>query len=1228
MKPLAINTIPTALAAAFALGNLFAAGHPDFAGKPYVVEGELESLDVPVEGWRVSYPISRAEAPFYAYAKPTASNGVSGISISVTNAMVRGVEKKALRLELTHGFNGGNGDPVAAVKFPVNAQEYNVLSFKARVDVDEGLRPLIGDTTQMNGWSSATFARFFDDFGISAADGFTYPWAGDGVPATTFRNHDYPETRGEDGFADFVWDIPHEERTAFKGFLYGAIKELQFYYRTRKIPEGKKVVLTIADIQFTKGAHLRYDEPEKYAQWLDYVKNYKPDYSDSSKYLEPPETGRVKGRRPVLVQDGQPKAEIVVCLDYDKLKIDNWFAPTNRSMELKQSLGREVAWSREAAYTLQSLVRRITGATLPVVTAPSKERNVKIFLGAPWAERVFPKDIARLADLNDGGIDGFAVRTRGDNVYIFGPNPLGTRNGVYAFIENNTDIIWAMAEDPDGTIYTETKDLEVVWGDSLEKPAFVIRGWQGGKGPWQVANRSNYYGGWQGYTLAGGHYLSPQYYDRKEGLTNFNPIVSGKYGCVEPWGFDKDTKPGERTHQWHESHTLVCLSNPEFLKQSKERVPNVGHIRYSGTFMEVMGIDDNYGVCECPICTKPIQTLDGTLLTPEQDLELFYSCWLWGYINRLDDEIQKVFPGYITSSYAYMFAVKRPPIKLNKTVAPLLCTYYRKGHNEPIFAPVNQKWWKIYKDWAAHNARDLAMYDYYGLGFVMQPRAEVHKFDLLAQREIGFLRNSTEGFGSNQYLGSGDERWCMTRLEWDPDADVEQLHRYFNRRTYREAAPWIDKFRGTIRENWLRWPFSVTMTENREIAAMIRERGLEKELRGYLAEAQKAVKNEKSRRLLEKLVADFDFDLSCTSWNWPSKKMVEPMPKAPAMQTDADIAFTNEMAKAMRFVRAVAPDYATNVFINAMQDMRVSPALRQDQLVKFLHEFAKTDRNATAAKVLRIYRANTDDFAAKALGWSVFMNNRGGAAIRRMADAFASRGAWEDVAALFDAWANWDGKMLPVGLRLGRQREKMNRLRGAAGKSPAAKALYDKHLPAYLKLLEECAKNGATSEARGEARLALLSLRRDTLAAEARAAALRAIYTDKFMQNKTRARAVAMAPAICTYDGATDWEQVKSLAFEALASGDWSGMYPHFYSKSRKNDTRIGTIAGLAKKAVEADRKDVARDLLEICARTLGFFADGTLADAGDNNQADYDLRLKALTNALNTCEGKLPTRP
>ena len=1214
------------VASVFALLAAFAAAHPNFNGKPFIVEGELESLDVPVEGWRVSYPMSREESPLYSNAKPTASNGVSGVSISVTNVVVRGVEKKALRLELTRGVNGGNGDPVAAVKFPVDAAKYNVLSFKARVDVDDGLHPLIGDTTQMNGWSSAKFAEFFDDFGVSAGDGFTYPWAGDGVPATNFRHHDYPETRGEDGFADFVWDIPHEERSAFKGFLYGHVQELQLYYRTRKIPEGKKIVVTVADIQFTKGAHYKYDEPERYAQWLEYVKNYKPDYSDSSKYLLPPETGRVKGPRPVLVKDGKPQAEIVVCLDWDKIRIDNYFAPTNRYLEVKQSVGREVQEARRAAYTLQSLVRTITGAELPVLTAPSAEKNVKIYLGAPWAEKDFAADIARLADLADGGCDGFAVRVKDGDVYIFGPNPIGTRNGVYAFVENNTDIIWAMANDPDGTIYTETKDLEVVWGDALEKPDFIIRGWQGGNTAWQVANRSNYYGLDKGFTLAGGHFLSPQYYERVEGLTNFNPIVGGRYNAVAPFGYCRNTvKPGERSPEWSEYRTLVCLANPEFLKHAMERVPCVKQIRYGAQFMEVMGFDDNYGVCECPLCTKPIKTLDGTLLTPDKDLNAYYSAWHYDYINRLDNEIQKVWPGYTTSTYAYFCAYEFPPIKVNKTVAPLFCAYYRKGHNEPIFAPVNQNWWRNYKAWAAHNARDLALYDYYGLGFVMQPRAEVHKFDLLAQRDIGFLRNSTEGFGSDQYLGSGEERWCMTRLDWDPDADVEQLHRYFNRRTYREAAPWIDKFRGTIRENWLRWPFSVTMTENREIAAMIRERGLEKELRCYLAEALKAVKNEKSRRLLEKLSADFDYDMSSTGWGWPSKQMVEPMPKVPARMTDADVAFTNNMAVAMRYVNAVAPDYATNALAIAMADMRVTPSLRRDRFIKALAALAEKDRNATAGKILALYRANNDDFAGRAYGWSTFMNGPGGADIRSFAGAFAKRGAWADVAALFDAWTEWDGKYLPVGLRAARQREKMGRLRGAAEKSPEAKALYERHLPAYVKLLEACAKDGATSQQRGDARLDLLSLRKASLAVGDRVAILRGLFTDKFMHNSVRARAVSSLPAYCAdADGNVDWALVQKLVAEALDAGDWSNMAPIYYARNRKNDTRIGTVAGVAKKAVEAGRKDVAKAILEDAAARLGYFAGTTAADMNDKPD-EFAGRLKALTDALATCGGVLP---
>ena len=99
----------------------------------------------------------------------------------------------------------------------------------------------------------------------------------------------------------------------------------------------------------------------------------------------------------------------------------------------------------------------------------------------------------------------------------------------------------------------------------------------------------------------------------------------------------------------------------------------------------------------------------------------------------------------------------------------------------------------------------------------------------------------------------------------------------------------------------------------------------------------------------------------------------------------------------------------------------------------------------------------------------------------------------------------------------------MNRLRGASAKSPAAKALYDKHLPAYIKLLEDCAKNGATAQERGDARLDLLSLRKASLDVEARVAILRGLFTDKFMHNSVRARAVSSLPAYCVdADGNTD----------------------------------------------------------------------------------------------------------
>ena len=70
----------------------------------------------------------------------------------------------------------------------------------------------------------------------------------------------------------------------------------------------------------------------------------------------------------------------------------------------------------------------------------------------------------------------------------------------------------------------------------------------------------------------------------------------------------------------------------------------------------------------------------------------------------------------------------------------------------------------------------------------MYPKAECAKFDVMAKRDIGALSFYAEG-DCGMSISTANQRWCMARLMWDPDLDVEQLHRAFNCRAYREAAP-------------------------------------------------------------------------------------------------------------------------------------------------------------------------------------------------------------------------------------------------------------------------------------------------------------------------------------------------------------------------------------------------------------------------------------------------------
>ena len=187
---------------------------PSFKDMPYVQEGEAAAIRIPNAGWTIDWQRECPKGP----------DDVTGLKVEPVEVELRGKKTPAIRITCTSGRF--RNYPLVALPLEIDFTQWNVLSFAAKIEYPAGEKPVIRDSTPMIGWFSSTFLQRWDDFGISADDATTRPWAGLGVHTTDFKNHDYPATRTADGFTEFRWDVPHEERTGYKGFLEDRVRSL------------------------------------------------------------------------------------------------------------------------------------------------------------------------------------------------------------------------------------------------------------------------------------------------------------------------------------------------------------------------------------------------------------------------------------------------------------------------------------------------------------------------------------------------------------------------------------------------------------------------------------------------------------------------------------------------------------------------------------------------------------------------------------------------------------------------------------------------------------------------------------------------------------------------------------------------------------------------------------------------------------------------------------------
>jgi hypothetical protein len=525
-----------------------------------------------------------------------------------------------------------------------------------------------------------------------------------------------------------------------------------------------------------------------------------------------------------------------------------------------------------ATNDVRGWIEKITGAEVPILTAPSRQANVKVFVGTAFATD-FEKDLARLK-----ANDGFAVRRQGNHVYVFGSRPRGTLYGLYALLEKNTDLIFARPNEEFGTIFGKTPDLELAESDFIDIPVFLNRrfgpNWPAHRatGEWLLRNRDNTrdvranYEGFLDLDL-----IEPY-------GTNFAvPIAGYQEEHPEYFGYDPVTK--SRRFVKHGEGTM-CLSVPglpaiwarglaeNVAKHEARFGRKVEHVR--------LGPGDNWFCCQCEKCVTPLTLPDGSQLEckdPDSIKDpLFRSTQITMFINEAMETWQKLRLETRIHVLAYIHFAEPPRVAVHPELGIWFAPYPTSNLHFPLLDPRQpEPWGRRFAKWLTMNDR-LGFYEYFeakpspqAFYLAANLRAVMKRPDhrnALIYAEISNDRG-TDGIGNGEFgwdVGLMNH-WVHTRLFWDPTQNVDSLYRYYIERTYREAAPQMLAYYELIKRSWLD-PANTTVSScHASIAGvykgLIIDQGLEPECMRLLTEAEAAAKHPHSRTMIRRMRAQY-----------------------------------------------------------------------------------------------------------------------------------------------------------------------------------------------------------------------------------------------------------------------------------------------------------------------------------------------------------------------------------
>jgi len=476
-----------------------------------------------------------------------------------------------------------------------------------------------------------------------------------------------------------------------------------------------------------------------------------------------------------LVKDGQPAASIVLPA---KTEFDGYANQKGFTDE-----------ERLAATELQTILEKISGAKLPVVTADAKPQGTVILLGA---EQARGQGLGVRIDKLDK--DGLICTVKGNALILTGKRARGTLYAAYAFLES-LGCRWVFPG-PAGEIYPSLKTIDTAI-NVTQNPSSSQRYWWctygagSGYAQWTLRNKGNFVKAPGDPTIAQGHALSGAL---RWGATQEK--YREKY--LDANGKDAYRLPDE----------YFAMSNGKVNAQ----VPNMSNPKvvdlYVDYYSSLLAKDPNAAIS--------ISAEDGfvsderpetrALDSGDQDYTIgapSATDRLLNFHNRVIDRVVKQYPNARFGMLVYA----------NNTMSPRLEGV--NTHMDLVFAPLdicplhdvrdpkcktNRDYRQWFEDWmrlAKAAGAGTYYYDYEPMGYCWNVAMICPRWAIIGKNYPWFKQLGLDGHttqGHDDWGSCGLDNYLMERLYWDATLDYHAVIADYCKARFGAAAPAMEEY--------------------------------------------------------------------------------------------------------------------------------------------------------------------------------------------------------------------------------------------------------------------------------------------------------------------------------------------------------------------------------------------------------------------------------------------------